>query len=439
MKRFSTILSLDRVGAQMTILVIVSLIVIHAVISAIFIFGHDETASHHARLALTPLTSLLVAAPESDRPKLVEAINRAFPELDLRLGAAGTVPANAVPPLGPPGVRPMSNSPARSVLEPRHTKRLTFALPNGAVTANVATSGPPIFGSPWMLTLLFGIVSVTLLLLWATRALGRPLSRLAGAVETFDIDRGAPTLPEYGPHEVRAVAHAFNRMSERITQLVEDRTRMLAAIGHDLRTPITRMRLRADFIEDSDQRAAMISDLHQMTSMVESVLAFLRHGRDTRPKVAVDLVSIARTVCDQFADMGHDVTFEGPDHLALQGQPEDLGRAIANLIDNAVKFGSRADVRLIADNERARIEVSDNGPGIADDIKARLTLPFVRGDEARNLNAAHGFGLGLAIARAVAENHGGDLSLADRQPHGLVARIALPITDLGRAVTPQAA
>ena len=158
-------------------------------------------------------------------------------------------------------------------------------------------------GSPWMMTLLFAVISVTLLGLWAARALAAPLSSFAKAAESFSLNGGTALLPEHGPEEIRSVAKALNRMRERITGLIDDRTKMLAAISHDLRTPITRMRLRSEFIEDEAHRGRMLADLDQMRSMLESVLSFLRNDRKLEAMTLVDIASTLQLVTDQFGDM----------------------------------------------------------------------------------------------------------------------------------------
>ena len=163
-----------------------------------------------------------------------------------------------------------------------------------------------------MMTLLFAVISVTLLGLWAARALTAPLSSFAKAAESFSLNGAAAPLPERGPEEIRSVAKALNRMRERITTLIDDRTKMLAAISHDLRTPITRMRLRSEFIEDDAHRGRMLDDLDQMRSMLESVLSFLRKDRKLESMTLVDVASTLQLVTDQFADMGHKVVYQRP-------------------------------------------------------------------------------------------------------------------------------
>jgi signal transduction histidine kinase len=281
-------------------------------------------------------------------------------------------------------------------------------------------------------TLLFAAISVTLLGLWAARALTAPLSSFARAAESFSLNGAAAPLPERGPEEVRSVAKALNRMRDRITTLIDDRTRMLAAISHDLRTPITRMRLRSEFIEDHVHRSHMLGDLDQMRSMLESVLSFLRNDRKFESMTLVDIATTLQLVTDQFADMGHKVVYDGPQHAVVTARPDDLHRSITNLVENAVRFGAEATIRLSVSPNTVTIDVEDDGPGISDARKQAMLEPFVRGDDARNMDETAGFGLGLSIARAIVLAHGGELSLNDRQPHGLIVRIELPVHQQGR-------
>jgi signal transduction histidine kinase len=214
--------------------------------------------------------------------------------------------------------------------------------------------------------------------------------------------------------------------------LIDDRTKMLAAISHDLRTPITRMRLRSEFIEDDGHRSRMLRDLDQMRSMLESVLSFLRNDRKLESMTLVDIASTLQLVTDQFADMGHKVAYEGPEHAMATVRPDDLHRSVTNLVENAVRFGAEAKIRLIVSPNIMTIEVEDDGPGISDSRKDVMLEPFVRGDDARNMDEASGFGLGLSIARTIVLAHRGALSLNDRTPHGLIVRIELPVRQESR-------
>jgi signal transduction histidine kinase len=267
----------------------------------------------------------------------------------------------------------------------------------------------------------------TLLGLWAARALTAPLRAFAAAAEGYSPDGEIAPLPERGPEEVRAAAVALNDMRARIKTLVEDRTRLLAAVGHDLRTPITRMRLRCDFIDDEGLRVAMVRDLAQMQAMAESILSHLRAGHARRDLAPVDLASLVETVCDEFADLGHRVAYDGPAHAAMRADAETLHRALANLVDNAVRYGGEAVVRLAASAAAVSVDIVDRGPGIPADRKAAMLEPFVRGEAARSMDDTAGFGLGLSVARAAVAAHGGTLSLLDNEPRGLIVRVTLPV------------
>jgi signal transduction histidine kinase len=214
--------------------------------------------------------------------------------------------------------------------------------------------------------------------------------------------------------------------------LIDDRTKMLAAISHDLRTPITRMRLRAEFIEDEVHRQRMMGDLDQMRSMLEAVLSFLRNDRKLEAMTLTDIASTLQLVADQFADIDYKVTYQGPEHAMAIVRPDDLTRSVTNLVENSVRYGAHVTVRLTTSTDTATIEVEDDGPGISDARKEVMLEPFVRGDDARNMDETTGFGLGLSIARAIALAHGGKLSLNDRQPHGLIVRIELPVRQPSR-------
>jgi signal transduction histidine kinase len=433
-------LNLRNIGAQIAALVIASIIAIHLILAAIFLMGRpdqpDPTVDRgHAQFAAA--VQLLGAAPAANRPRLFADIARAFPQL-----AVESLPPGPVPPPGDPqGLdlrslhRRLDSSYRIFPLAHDHdSHKIGIALPDGAmISARILPDQRRVFwGGPWAVTLLFAIVSVTLLGLWAARTLTAPLSSFAKAAEDFSLDGAAAPLPERGPEEIRSVAKALNRMRERITTLINDRTRMLAAISHDLRTPITRMRLRSEFIEDEGHRRRMLSDIDQMRSMLESVLSFLRNDRRLEAMTLTDIATTLQLVADQFADVGHKVTYDGPEHAMATVRPDDLMRSISNLVENSVRFGAIATIRLKASPDTVTIEVEDDGPGISDARKDVMLEPFVRGDDARNMDEAAGFGLGLSIAHSIVLAHGGKLSLNDRQPHGLIVCIQLPVRQPSR-------
>jgi signal transduction histidine kinase len=427
--------NLRRISGQIAALVVASIIAIHLILTATFLVHRPDQPDpsvdrRHAQLAAA--AQLLGTAPATERPRLFADIARAFPQLEIENLPPGPIPTvNEADGTDLRGLRRRLGGSYRifPLAPDNNNRRLGIALPDGAmISARVVLEQRqrPFWIGPWMVTVLFVIVSVSLLGLWAARALTAPLSSFASAAESFSLNGAAPPLPERGPEEIRSVAKAFNRMRERITTLIDDRTRMLAAISHDLRTPLTRMRLRSEFIEDEAHRSRMLGDLDQMRSMLESVLSFLRNDRKLESMTLVDVASTLQLVTDQFADMGHKVAYDGPEHAMAVVRPDDLSRSITNLVENAVRFGAEVTIRLRAAPDGVTIEVEDDGPGISDARKSVMLEPFVRGDDARNMDESTGFGLGLSIARSIVLAHGGELSLNDRQPHGLIVRIALP-------------
>jgi signal transduction histidine kinase len=272
--------------------------------------------------------------------------------------------------------------------------------------------------------------AAAVLTLWAVRRLTAPVSTLAAAAEALGRDVNAPPLPEEGPLEVAMAAAAFNTMAARIRRFVQDRTELLTAIGHDLRTPITRLKLRAEFMEDDEQRRKMLTDLEELEAMVSATLAFGRDAKATEPVSPLDLPALLRTVLDETADARPDaadrLAYEGPAHLTLRARPLSLKRAFANLISNAVTYGGNARVRVTPGQAgMLTVEVEDDGPGIAPQEIDRVFEPFHRGEPSRNRETG-GVGLGLPIARNILRAHGGDVVLTNRPAGGARAVVTLP-------------
>ena len=225
---------------------------------------------------------------------------------------------------------------------------------------------------------------------------------------------------------MRTAIRAFNRMQERLRRFVDDRTQMLAAMSHDLKTPLTRLRLRAEFVEDHEQQRKMLADLDEMSAMVESTLAFARDDAQGEPRMLVDLGVLVESVCENASDAGEDVSFSAPRGLDVTCRPTAISRAIANLVDNAVKYGGSAHVDLTREPGRVIIAIDDSGPGIPAEEQQKVFAPFYRLERSRNRDTG-GVGLGLAVARTIAREHGGDLALANRAGGGLRARLEIPI------------
>lgn len=265
-----------------------------------------------------------------------------------------------------------------------------------------------------------GIIAVR----WATR----PLQQLAGAAKAFARDLNAPALEEVGPVEVHRAAEAFNFMQQRLRQLVIERSRALAAVSHDLRTPLMRMRLRAELIDDAGLQAKFNADIDTMQAMVNGILSYLQGLESDEAIRTIDVTGLVSSVVEDQRALGRDVTFEEADdrERTLEGRLTLLTRALTNLIDNGVLHGGVVVVRIEASAECMRIIVEDNGPGIPHDQLERVTEPFVRLDTSRPI-ASGSVGLGLAIARDAAACHGGRLVLRNRDGGGLHAALELPL------------
>lgn len=265
---------------------------------------------------------------------------------------------------------------------------------------------------------------VAVLAIAMMRRVTSPLSRLASAADL--IGRGpAVTVAQDGPVEVRHVAVAFNGMQARIERLIADRIQALAAVSHDLRTPLTRMRLRAGFLADPEVQRAMDADLDEMEAMIEATLHYLRVGTEAEAPKRMDLATLLETVVDDAVDAGQDASYSGPRHLAVTVRALSLKRAVANLVGNAVVYGTRARVSLEADEAAATIIVEDDGPGIAEADRQRVFEPFERLDASRGGPKA-GVGLGLAIVRQSIEQENGTIRLLDADGGGLRVEIILP-------------
>jgi len=317
---------------------------------------------------------------------------------------------------------------------------IAMHLPDGDwLNLMVPIEPPRAWHSPTFLAaFLLMTVAAAGLTLWAVRRLTAPVRTLAAAAEALGRDVNAPPLPEHGPSEVATAAVAFNTMAARIRRFVDDRTALLTAIGHDLRTPITRLRLRAEFVDDDEQRGKMLADLEELEAMVSATLAFGRDASTAEPVASLDLAELLRTVLDETGDIRPDLAeqlaYHGPPHLTVRARPFALKRALTNLVSNAVIYGGCAHVCLNPPADgTVVIEVEDDGPGIPPGDLERVFEPFYRGEPSRNRETG-GVGLGLPIARNILRAHGGDVALANRPLHatgagcgGVNATVTLPV------------
>ncbi|WFU90845.1 HAMP domain-containing sensor histidine kinase (plasmid) [Rhizobium sp. CC1099] len=272
-------------------------------------------------------------------------------------------------------------------------------------------------------------VPVILLSLYGSRMIASPLQRFSQAARDLDPDKGSERpFEETGPPEIRTLAKSLNDMRSRVRGMIEARTRMLRAISHDLRTPLTRLRLRAERSNEPSLRNALLADIDALTLMVEETLVYLRKDTSKEIHLRVDLPSLINTACNDFADMGYSVIYRGPDRFAYPCRPHALKRAIANLIDNGTKFARHVNVELHVKPDGAiSIGVSDDGPGIPPEFHTDVLEPFYKLDSARNDRG--GFGLGLSIVNDIVGSHFGTLRLENVTPTGFIAEINLPSAD----------
>ena len=271
-----------------------------------------------------------------------------------------------------------------------------------------------------------GGVAVALFATWVSRRVTAPVARFAAAADRIGRDVfTAEPLPETGSPDLRRAARTFNQMQERLRRLVEDRTQMLAAISHDMRTALTRLRLRIEAISEEADRRKAEDDLAQMQGMLEATLSFARDEAADEARRPIDLAALALTLCDDASDAGAAARYEGPDHLTLSCSPIAIRRALSNLIDNAITYGGEATVRLSEDEMAVHVVIADRGPSIPEAARETVFAPFYRLEASRSRETG-GTGLGLSIARAAIRRHGGDITLADRDGGGLEARVSLP-------------
>lgn len=273
-------------------------------------------------------------------------------------------------------------------------------------------------------TLIFYII-VLIPLLWVGRRITRPLKSLATAAREFRPGEEARPVEERGPDDVRAVIAAYNGMGARVTAMLDEKDRMLGAIGHDLRTPLAALRVRIESVDDDADRTRMAEIIEEMNRMLDDILSLARLGRPSEAATDVDLAALVDAVVEDFRDIGADVTLEDSPRIRARMRPALMRRAVRNLIENAVKYAGGAEVRLTTPPGSVAIEVCDRGPGIPQDKLDAVFDPFTRLETSRNRDTG-GIGLGLSLARAIVREAGGTIALANRDGGGLIATITLP-------------
>ena len=425
-----------RIATQIIWMVTLSAVIFHICMSAAFLLaresGRRPPASRDTMPRLVHALDLIDAAGLAGQAAVLEAVERTDPDLGI---ASATVSDRDVVPVGAEAtqVRDRVRSGIK-VGKARDGSGLRIRLRDGSwlVAATPKWWLPhPNPSTLLIATVFFIALSTTIFVLWAIRSITLPLGRFAEAVDAFALDGNAQSLAETGPTEIVTASRAFNRMQARIAGMMAQRTQMLASVSHDLRTPITRLRLRAEFVGDEQLRTLILRDLKQMDGLVHSALSFIRDRVVVRATARLDLASLLRTICDEFSDLGCKTVYRGPDHVVIDGHEDELRRAVSNLVENAVNMGAAATVGLSVAGGGVEITVDDEGPGIPSALVEDMLQPFRRGPDERTGGRPTGFGLGLPIVQAIVQNHGGTLTIANRKPRGLCCRIALPTPEHG--------
>jgi signal transduction histidine kinase len=289
---------------------------------------------------------------------------------------------------------------------------------------------PSLKPTPWQQLTFTWVVLSTLALspiayLFARR-LASPIAQFAAAAERLGRDPHAKPLFIRGPAEISVAVRAFNDMQERLARYVDDRTAMIGAVAHDLRTPLTRLRFRAESAPE-ELRAKMAADIEEMEAMISGTMAFVRDASQPTARTRLELSSLLESLADEMSDTGRDVVVEQADRIVIDGDPMALRRLFNNLLDNAVKFGRLARIRVFTDQANAVVEIDDKGPGLPGPELEQVFEPFYRRETSRSRETG-GIGLGLAVVRSVARAHGGDAGLENRLGGGLTARVRLPLS-----------
>jgi signal transduction histidine kinase len=365
------------------------------------------------RVAVNPIAAALPRQPE-----VSSELRDQLKELGLRVGRIDT------------GLQPAPLHPdAREMRLGRDGQSLLIAVEQPGqgwltVVAPWPGGGGYIFWRLFAQTLILYAIMLAAVL-WIARRISRPLRALALAADHFDPSVAPTPIAEDGPSDVRAVTAAFNDLRLRVTAMLDEKDRMLGAIGHDLRTPLAALRVRIESVEDEQDRARMADTIAEMNRTLDDILSLARLGRPSEAVTEVDLAALVDAVVEDFRDLGADVTFEEADRLRIRLRPSLIRRAVRNLIENAIKYADSATVSLEPRPGSAVIVVADRGPGIPPERLGDVFAPFTRLETSRNRDTG-GIGLGLALAQAIVQEAGGQIALANRDGGGLIATITLP-------------
>lgn len=283
---------------------------------------------------------------------------------------------------------------------------------------------PDIWRAQSLLSIAITALVLSIIGIFSANRLARPLRELASSVEALGRGEAVSLIPERGPDDIRQLCEAFNRMQSRLRRFVDDRTRMLAAIGHDLRTPLTSLKVRTEFVADEELRQKMLATIDEMQTMTEATLSFAKGEATVEETRTIDLNALIESLCDDLSELGHDIEYIDGEKLSYRCRPDGIKRAVRNLIENALRYGGQASVGITSNVNSVDIVIADHGPGIPDAEIEQVFAPFYRIEQSRSRQTG-GVGLGLSIARAIIRHHGGDIVLSPNNP-GLRASVTLP-------------
>jgi signal transduction histidine kinase len=430
---------------QIALLVAIALFVAQAINFALLLQG--SRSLRQAQIT-GPSIARLVNAVERDRDGGLAARNRAIrvlsanpipadarrlPEVEQAVARAFSEAGRAVPPVIA-AIRKIDGGGLDRPLD-RRERRILRSGGELLIAAESAPGRWVVLSAPWPRTdstLIWRLIAQTVIIyilvlgavLWIGRRIARPLAELGAATRAFTPANPGPPMAESGPQDVRSLIAAFNALRLRVVAMLDEKDRMLGAIGHDLRTPLAALRVRIESVDDEADRVKMADTIDEMNRMLEDILSLARIGRGSEPPVETELTALVDVVVEDFRDLGADVHFEPDGRVVRSVRSAAMKRAVRNLIENAVKYAGAAEVSVAQEARGVRIAVEDRGPGIPADRLADVFEPFTRIETSRNRDTG-GIGLGLALARAIIAEAGGSLTLTNREGGGLSAVIRL--------------
>ncbi len=409
-------------STQVILSIAALLILAHLFLLAIYTQEHKSTLHTVARDAMIHRVMNIIHMVEALKP---DQLNQALRNLDMPNGTLVITDK----PLWHAQTKELNFWKVNALIpQDATTIRLSLQIPDGNwINIQCFITKRALWQQSFLLFLELLIAITLLFYAWSIHRFTKPLKEFKNAAERLGVDFKTTPLAEYqhAPVVVRETAQAMNRMQKRIRELIDDRTLLLAAISHDLRTPITRLRLRSDLIDDREIYTKNLRDLDEMENMIAEILTFARNDVSDEKKIKLDLNSFLQSLCDELTDLNYPITYHSSQNrVPFIGRPLSLKRVFNNLINNALKYGKTADIHLSTTADHIIITIDDEGPGIPEKELEQVFAPFYRCDNSRSREIA-GTGLGLSVARDAILAHSGTITLKNREGKGLRVEIVL--------------